>query len=294
MRVGATLLRGRDVGFVAALHVVPAIAIVRGTRARDWAAFAAFYLVGCLGTGMGLHRYFAHRAFRTSRSFQLALAVIACTSFADPIGFASKHRVHHRHADTHADVHTPRQGFWFCWFGSMFEQPERAAQIGAMVPDLMRYPELVWLHRWYYVPGVALAAATWALGGFSVFAIGFILSRALMLNLVSSVNFFCHLTGRRRYATSDASTNNTLIALLTFGEGWHNNHHHFPRAARAGFQWWELDPIYYVIRVLALAGVVWKVRDVPRRLRDGDALTVRRLGSAGMAAATPPCRPASS
>jgi stearoyl-CoA desaturase (delta-9 desaturase) len=225
--------------------------------------FVAFYFVGCLGTGVGLHRYFAHHAFHTSRAFQLVLATLACTAFADPIGFAGKHRLHHRHADTDADVHTPRQGFWFCWFGSLLECPERSDQIAAATRDLRRYPELVWLHRWFYVPGIALGAATWLLGGFSLFAIGFMLSRTVMLHLVSAVNFFCHGSGRRRYATPDASTNNALVAFLTFGEGWHNNHHRYPRAARAGLLWWEIDPIHWGIRMLAWCGVIWNVRDLP-------------------------------
>ena len=97
------------------------------------------------------------------------------------------------------------------------------------------------------------------------------LSRVLLLNLVSSVNFFCHLAGRRRYATHDASTNNAFLALLTFGEGWHNNHHRYPQAARAGFEWWQIDPVYGVIRALAWLGVVWDVRGVPAEARQGPA-----------------------
>ena len=267
MSVTPVLLRARGIAFVAALHVAPAVAIVQGTTLTDWLAFVSYYLVGCLGTGVGLHRYFAHHAFRTSRTFQLVLATLACTAFADPIGFAGKHRLHHHHADTDADVHTPRQGFWFCWFGSMLERPERSDQIAAVTRDLHRYPELVWLHRWFYVPGIVLGAGTWLLGGFSVFAIGFMLSRLVMLHLVSAVNFFCHGTGCRRYATPDASTNNALVAFLTFGEGWHNNHHRYPRAARAGLAWWEIDPIYWGITLLARCRVIWDVRDVPRDAR---------------------------
>jgi stearoyl-CoA desaturase (delta-9 desaturase) len=114
---------------------------------------------------------------------------------------------------------------------------------------------------------VALGALTWWLGGFSLFAIGFVLSRCLLLNLVSTVNYFGHRAGTRRYATRDASTNHALVALLTFGEGWHNNHHHYPAAARAGFYWWELDPVYYTIRLLAWLGIVWELREVPEEVR---------------------------
>jgi stearoyl-CoA desaturase (Delta-9 desaturase) len=245
------------------LHVIPAVAVVQGTSARDWLGCAGLYLTFVVGGGMGLHRYFAHRAFRTTRAFQFALALLGSTAFTEPIGFAGKHRLHHRHSDTTQDVHAPQQGFWYCWFGSLFERPERATDIERMTADLMRYPELVWLHRWPYVPALMLGGMIWWMGGFSQFAIGFVLSRLLILHAVSAVNYFCHRSGQRPFATRDRSTNNLLIALLTFGEGWHNNHHRFPRAARAGVRWWELDPIYYAIRLCAAMGLVWGVRDVP-------------------------------
>jgi stearoyl-CoA desaturase (delta-9 desaturase) len=256
-------LQARGILLIVALHVIPVLGIAHGTSGRDWLACAILYLAFVVGGGMGLHRYFAHRAFRTSRWFQLTLALLGSTAFGEPIGFAGKHRLHHRHSDTDADVHTPRHGFWFCWFGSLFERPERAEDIDRVTRDLRRFPELVWLHRWWYVPTLALGGLTWWLGGFVLFAVGFVLSRVLILHAVSAVNYFCHGSGRRRFATRDRSTNNLLVALFTFGEGWHNNHHRFPRAARAGVRWWELDPIYYTIRLCAAMGVVWDVREVP-------------------------------
>lgn len=256
-------IRWRDGLFIVSLHAIPAIAIARGTSAGDWAACAGFYIVAALGTGVGLHRYFAHRSFRTSRTFQFLLGVLACTSFADPIGFAGKHRLHHRHSDTESDVHSPRQGWWYCWYGSLVDDGRTEREIVSAARDLARYPELRSLRRWFVLPGAALGALTWWLGGFSMFAIGFVLSRCLLLNLVSTVNYFGHLAGPRRYATRDASTNNALVALLSFGEGWHNNHHYYPASARAGFYWWEIDPVYYVIRLLAWLGIVWDVRTVP-------------------------------
>jgi stearoyl-CoA desaturase (Delta-9 desaturase) len=260
-------LRSRDWLFIASLHAIPLVAIVRGTTARDWVACAVFYVVAAMGTGIGLHRYFAHHAFRTSRAFQLVLGVLACTSFADPIGFAGKHRLHHRHSDTPSDVHSPRQGWWHCWYGSLVDDGRTEREIVAAARDLARYPELRWLRSWFVLPGVALGALTWWLGGFSLFAIGFVLSRCLLLNLVSTVNYFGHLVGHRRYSTRDRSTNNALVALLTFGEGWHNNHHYYPASARAGFHWWQVDPVYYAIRLLAWLGIVWDLREVPEEVK---------------------------
>jgi len=260
-------LRGRDWLFIASLHAIPIVAIARGTTARDWVTCAVFYVVAAMGTGIGLHRYFAHRAFRTSRAFQLMLGVLACTSFAEPIGFAGKHRLHHRHSDTPSDVHSPRQGWWYCWYASLVDDGRTEREIVDAARDLARYPELRWLRAWFMLPGVALGALTWWLGGFSLFAIGFVLSRCLLLNLVSTVNYFGHLVGQRRYATRDASTNSAVVALLTFGEGWHNNHHYYPASARAGFYWWEVDPVYYAIRLLAWLGIVWDLREVPEEMK---------------------------
>jgi stearoyl-CoA desaturase (delta-9 desaturase) len=268
--VRSPLQRWRDALFILTLHAIPAAAVMLGTTRSDWIACAAFYVVAAMGTGIGLHRYFAHRAFRTSRAIQLVLALLACTAFAEPLGFAGKHRLHHRHADTAADVHSPRQGFWFCWLGSLVDEGYTERELLGMAPDLVRFPELVWLHRWFWAPGVALGAATWLVGGFSMFAIGFCLSRVLLLHLVSTVNYFCHSTGTRRFDTRDASTNNLVVALLTFGEGWHNNHHRYPWAARAGFRWWEIDPVWYAIKLLAWLRLVWDVRDAPAPSVDSD------------------------
>jgi stearoyl-CoA desaturase (delta-9 desaturase) len=250
------------------IHAIPAAAIVFGTPGRsDWMAFGAFYFVLAMGTGVGLHRYFAHGAFRTSRAFQFVLALLACTTFAEPLRFAGKHRLHHLHADTDADVHSPAQGFWLCWFASLVDDGYTDREVLMMTPDLSRFPELVRLRVWFWVPGVTVAAATWWVGGFSKFAVGYCLSLALLLNLVSTVNYFGHAIGSRPYPTRDRSTNSAIVALLTFGEGWHNNHHYWPRAARAGFQWWEIDLVYYVIVAMTRVGLVWSVREVPARVR---------------------------
>jgi stearoyl-CoA desaturase (delta-9 desaturase) len=231
-------------------HAACLAALFVGVTTGDLVLLAATFFGRMFAITAGYHRYLAHRSFRTSRAFQFVLAVLAGTAFAEAIIFAGKHRLHHRHADTDGDVHSPRQGFWFCWFGSLVDEGYRSDEVLAMARDLTRYPELVWLRRWFFVPGVVVGAATWWLGGFSMFAIGFVLSRALLLNLVSTVNFFCHLSGTRRYVTGDASTNHALVALLTFGEGWHNNHHHYMASARQGFFWWEVDVTYYLLRGL--------------------------------------------
>jgi stearoyl-CoA desaturase (delta-9 desaturase) len=176
------------------------------------------------------------------------------------VGFSGKHRLHHRHADTEKDAHSPRRGFWPCWFESLWDDGLRERDVLRVTRDLTLYPELGWLHRFFFVPALGVAALAFALGGFSMFAIGFCLSRVAILHVTSAVNYFGHRSGRRRFATPDDSTNNAWLGVLAFGEGWHNNHHRHPRSARAGLAWWELDGFYVVIQALAWAGLVSAVR----------------------------------
>jgi stearoyl-CoA desaturase (Delta-9 desaturase) len=261
------LERIRGYTFIAALHVLPATAIMMGPSRRDWLALPVFYLILSLSVGVGLHRYFAHRSFKTSRLFQFLMGLGSTLTFTDPIGFAGKHRLHHKHSDDDRDVHNPDHGFWFCWFGSLIDEGYTDEEIIAHARDLSRYSDLAWLHRWRYVPGLTLAAGTWAVGGFTFFALAYVGALGLLLNLTSSVNYLCHRWGTRRYETDDKSRNNLLVAIWSFGEGWHNNHHHYPTAARAGFYWWEFDPLYWIIRALAAVRVVWDVREVPDHAR---------------------------
>jgi stearoyl-CoA desaturase (delta-9 desaturase) len=251
LRVGAML---------AALHLAPLGVLVTGSRLVDWCVCGGLYLVTAFAVAAGLHRYFAHRSFRTSRVFQFLLGLLAATSFVDPIGFAGKHRLHHRHSDTGSDVHSPGQGLWFSWLGSLIDSGYSDAAIGRMARDLWRYPELVWLRRLRALPAAALAGAAYALGGYSMLAVGFCVSRLLVLHATSAVNYFGHGFGYRRFATRDQSTNSVVLGLLTFGEGWHNNHHARPRAARTGVVWWEVDLVFVALRALARLGLVWDLR----------------------------------
>jgi stearoyl-CoA desaturase (delta-9 desaturase) len=248
------------------LHLIPLAVLLTGTNRTDWILFACIYPFQAIGVGVCLHRYFGHHAFHTSRAFQFFLALCAASTFGDPIRFAGKHRFHHQHADCKDDPHTPRHGFWFSWFGSHLDSRYQDSEICSQVPWLMRYPELVWLHKHSLIPGTVLCAIAFAIGGFSGMAIGVMLGAMILLHQSSSVNFLCHTLGYRRFATNDFSTNNPLVSLLTFGEGWHNNHHRYPVSARAGFCWWEIDMFYWVICGFEALGLVWDVKRPPKAL----------------------------
>ena len=251
--------------FLVAIHLLPIVALALG-YSSSFAAFAAIHVFLAFVVIAGLHRYFAHHSFKTSRVFQFIMGVAAATTFSDPIGFAGKHRLHHKYSDTGKDPHAPGSGFWHCWFGSLLDEGYTDDEVIEAVRDLVKYPELMLLHRLFWVPGILFGATAYALGGFALLALGYCAALALLVNVTSSVNYFCHIAGSRRYATQDGSRNNMVVALFAFGEGWHNNHHHYPTAARAGFFWWEYDPFYWCIRLLAILGIVWDVREVPEHL----------------------------
>ncbi|MBT8047746.1 MAG: acyl-CoA desaturase [Gammaproteobacteria bacterium] len=259
--------RVRTAALIALIHVLPAWAIINGTGEKDWLLFAAIYPFQAIGVGVCLHRYFAHNAFKTSRWFQFLLALFCASTFGDPIRFAGKHRLHHLNTDRENDTHSPRQGFWFSWLGSHIDSRYTDEQICAQVPYLTQYPELMWLHRHSLAPGLTLCAVALLLGGISGMAVGVLLGAALLIHQSSAVNYFCHRFGRRRFQTDDLSTNNFLVSLLVFGEGWHNNHHRYPVSARAGFCWWEIDIFYWVICLWEAIGLVWDVRRPPEQLR---------------------------
>lgn len=244
------------------LHLLVLVALLRGTSAADWKAFALVYPLAAVGVGVAMHRYFAHRAFSTSRAFQFALALMAALSFGNAVHFAGKHRLHHRHSDAEGDVHAPRQGWWQCWFGSLIDCGYSDTDIRQEARRWLAYPELAWLYGHGTLPALLVCAVLFAIGGFEMMAIGGCLPGVLLLHQSSAVNYFCHCRGHRAFATRDDSRNNPLVALLTYGEGWHNNHHRFPRSARAGLRWWEIDMFYWVICLFEALGLVWEVQRI--------------------------------
>jgi stearoyl-CoA desaturase (delta-9 desaturase) len=259
-----------------AVHLLPFAALWTGVDALDVALCGALYALRMFFITAGYHRYFAHRAFRTSRAMQFVLAFGGGTAAQKgALWWAAHHRHHHRFSDQPEDVHSPRKGFWWSHVGWILCPRYDATNLAA-IPDLARYPELRFLDRFHWVPPVLLGAFCFAVGGWSGLWIGFFLSTVLTYHSTFCINSLTHLFGRRRYATRDTSRNSLLMALLTFGEGWHNNHHYYQASANMGFFWWEIDVSYSVLRVLAWLGLVWDLRRPPRsvieanQIRDGN------------------------
>jgi stearoyl-CoA desaturase (delta-9 desaturase) len=257
------------------LHLACFAAFWTGVTPRALVIALVLYLVRIFAIGAGYHRYFAHRAFRTSRIFQFCLAFLAQTSAQRGIlWWASKHRRHHKYSDTELDVHSPVQrGFLYAHVGWIFV-PRNNDTDYAMVRDLTRYKELVWLDRQPYLPAILLGTTTWLIAGWPGLVVGFCWSTVVLWHATFTINSLAHVVGRRRYVTGDESRNNWLLALLTMGEGWHNNHHAYQVSVRQGFRWWELDPTYYVLRALSWLGIVWDLHVPPKAVVRGE----HRLG----------------
>ena len=256
---GTTLFK--SIGIIS-LHVVVVAALVSGPSPADWLVFALIYPWAAIGVGVSMHRYFAHHAFRTSRAFQLVLAVMAALAFGNAVYFAGKHRLHHRYSDQQGDVHSPDQGFLQCWFGSLVDCGYSPEKIRERVQDHLKYPELDWMFKNALAIPLALNLVLFLAGGFTMMAIGGCLSAVILLHQSSAVNYLCHCRGYRSFETTDNSRNNPVVALLTFGEGWHNNHHRFQNSAQSGMRWWEIDMFHWVICLFEALGLIWDVKRV--------------------------------
>jgi len=284
-------------------------------RGIDWARVLPFVAVhlGCLGvlaTGTSLiavsfavalflvrmfaitafyHRYFSHRSFEASRAAQFVFALLGASAVQrGPLWWAAHHRHHHSFADREEDCHSPvRRGFLWSHCGWFLASENFATRV-ALVPDLARFPELRWLDRYDAAVPVALALVIYALGawlkaaapqlgtsGLQLLVWGFCISTVLLWHATFTINSLAHRFGSRRYATRDDSRNNLWLALLTLGEGWHNNHHRYPAAARQGFFWWEPDLTWYGLRLLAALGIVRALRPVPGAIRDSCRLPAK-------------------
>ncbi len=233
------------------------------------------YVLRIFAITAGYHRYFAHRAYRTSRAGQFVLAWLAQSSAQRGVlWWAAQHRRHHHHSDTADDAHSPvTRGFLYAHLGWIFVARNDATDMTA-VPDLAKYPELRWLDRHPFLPASVLAAATYLIAGLPGLTIGFCWSTVAVWHATFCINSLAHVWGGQRYVTGDHSRNNWLLAILTMGEGWHNNHHAYPASARQGFRWWEFDPTYYALQMLAWLGLIWNLHHPPQAVINGE----QRLG----------------
>ncbi len=236
------------------------------------------------------HRYFAHRTFRTSRAMQFVFAALGNTAVQrGALWWAAVHRHHHRHSDQEEDVHSPGlTGFLWSHIGWMTSSKNFPTEYRA-VPDLAKFPELVFLNRFDFLVPALFAAALWIAGallahfapglgtsGGQLLVWGFFVSTVVLLHGTLLINSMAHVFGDRRFETDDDSRNNLVLALITLGEGWHNNHHRYMGAARQGFYWWEIDVTFYLLKALSWTGLIWELKTVPASVYEEGAARLQK------------------
>jgi stearoyl-CoA desaturase (delta-9 desaturase) len=271
------------------MHLVCFAAIWTGV---SWTAVIAgliAYLVRMFAITGFYHRYFSHRTFKTSRAGQFIFGLLGAAAVQrGPVWWAAHHRHHHANSDQPDDVHSPLQhGFWRSHVG-WFLTIKGFAPDFQMVKDLLKFPELRWLDRFDLVVPVALGVGMFLLGvglehwapelgtnGWQMLVWGFFISTVVCWHATYTINSLSHVFGRQRYRTGDTSRNNWLLAIVTLGEGWHNNHHYYPNSVRQGFYWWEYDITFYMLKLMSWLGIIWDLKPVPVAVRENQA---RRIG----------------
>ncbi|MEZ5470842.1 MAG: acyl-CoA desaturase [Marinicella sp.] len=262
----------RIIPFIA-IHLACLLVFVVGV---SWAALLICflsYLIRMFAITAFYHRYFSHKSFKTSRPVQFVFAIIGATATQrGPIWWAAHHRHHHIHSDSEDDSHSPRHGFWHShmkWFLMKKNFPVKSQY----VKDLKQYPELRFVDRYDILFPILFAIGLFVLGGWldskypqlgtssgQVLIWGYFVSTVLLSHVTYCINSLAHVFGFRTYETGDNSRNNFLLALLTLGEGWHNNHHCSPGSVKQGFKWWQIDISYYVLLMLSKLGVIWELK----------------------------------
>lgn len=249
--------------FVAAFHILAGVAVFNLSWTNLLAAFICWWVAASWGVGMGYHRLLTHRGFTASRwltRFMATCGTLAVQS--GPITWVTTHRIHHAFTETDKDPHSPRNGTYWSHIGWIFRgtaQSHSRTTMQRYSPDLMRDKYLVFLDNYYYLTTIAVAAILFAIGGWTMVFTAVFLRTVISWHFTWLVNSATHLWGSRRFDTRDDSRNNALVAAVTFGEGWHNNHHAFPRSAKHGLTWKELDVNWIQIRLLEKLGLLKNV-----------------------------------
>jgi stearoyl-CoA desaturase (Delta-9 desaturase) len=234
------------------------------------AVWAASHFLRAIGLTLAFHRYFAHRAFKMNRVARFVWTWIGTAAMQKgPIWWAGHHVNHHKYADRDGDPHSPTvSGVYYAHIG-WFLNDTRYDQLEPNNPvrrDFSKIPEIAFIEKYFFLPPLTMAIAMFAIGGFPLLVWGFCLPTMTLAHATFAINTVNHMFGSRRFDTVDESRNNPLTAFFAVGEGWHNNHHRYQRAARNGFYWWEFDPTWYVIRAMKAVGLAWDVQTVPKRI----------------------------
>jgi stearoyl-CoA desaturase (delta-9 desaturase) len=255
-----------------AMHLTPLGILWTGMTWGDALLCFGLYYGRMFFITAGYHRYFAHRSYKLGRMMQFLMAFGGATAAQKgALWWAGYHRLHHKYSDTEHDVHSPKKGF--LWSHVAWIVSGRYERVPVeVIKDFAKYPELLWLGRYHLVPPIALGALCFFLGGPSALFGGFFLSTVLLYHGTFTINSLAHVIGRRRFATPDTSKNSMVLALITMGEGWHNNHHHYCSSVNQGFYWYEVDLSYYVLKLMSFVGLAKDLRKPPEHVLERDRL----------------------
>ena len=258
--------------------MLPLLAIWTGVTRFAWLCCIGLYFMRLFFITAAYHRYFSHRGYKMGRVMQFLMAVGGTLAVQKgPLWWAGHHRNHHKYSDQPQDTHSPLlKGFLWSHIGWIMCRKFNPTPTH-LISDFAKFPELVWLNKWHWVPPTLLGVAVFLVGGWSALWFGFFFSLVLSWHGTYFINSLAHVFGRRRYVTTDTSRNSFILALITLGEGWHNNHHYYQSSANQGFFWWELDVSYYILKLLSWVGLVRDLRQPPahvladNRVSDGHA-----------------------
>jgi sn-1 stearoyl-lipid 9-desaturase len=249
--------------FMMLFHLGAIAALFFFTWKAFFVAVFLWWMVGCLGIGMCYHRLLTHRGYHTPKWVEYFMTV--CSTLAlegGPIFWVATHRIHHQHSDKEGDPHSPIDGTWWAHMGWILmgkSMHHDTTTLARYVPDLAKDKFHVWITKYHYLPIIALAVILFAVGGWPFLLWGIFARTVVGLHATWLVNSVTHMWGSRRFKTHDLSTNNLVVALLTWGEGWHNNHHAHPTSARHGLKWYEVDVNWYGIWTLEKLGLAKKI-----------------------------------
>ena len=246
------------------IHLVALAAIFTFTWKAFWAFVVLQWLTGGLGICFCYHRLLTHRSFKIWKPVEYLFAVFGCLAYQNgPVKWVAIHRVHHANSDRPNDPHSPTRGFWWAHMGWLFafdETLDSFEKYRNFAPDLANDKVYRFLNDTHGIYQVILAVGLYLWGGWPVVIWGVFLRTVFMWHCTWLVNSAAHMWGYRTWAVEDQSTNNWWVALLTYGEGWHNNHHAFPRSAAHGLKWWEFDVTYWTVRTLAALGLTSEIQ----------------------------------
>jgi stearoyl-CoA desaturase (delta-9 desaturase) len=254
----------KNVTIITSFHLLAIPALFTFSWQNVAALLIGNWIVGSLGVGLGWHRLLTHRGFKAPKWLEYTLSIFATMSIQDsPDKWVATHRIHHKFTEQEGDPHSTRPGFWWAQIGWIVwgtAQDHDRKVLQKYVPDLLKDKGHALISRFYYVPIIISAFILFAIGGWTMVVWGVFARVVVGWHTTWFVNSLSHIYGSRPHETNDDSTNNWFVALLTFGEGWHNNHHAFPTSARHGLEWYQFDMNWIAIRILKKLGLAQNIR----------------------------------